>query len=170
MRLGEADELAQGSVPSAYKYRAWRLSDAITLVARCELNGVQDAKGGADQKLLIRALTEFDSKVTGMDWRAKIETQRGAVIATELKNNANKLAKWTACALRSTATIRGPAVRVTLLGTCTRGLGWPALKACPRTPSRLRLGARAVSALARRARARATPSGGGRRAGSCSAR
>ena len=45
------------------------------------------------------ALTEFDSKVTGMDWRSKIETQRGAVIATELKNNANKLAKWTCQAL-----------------------------------------------------------------------
>ena len=36
-----------------------------------------------------------------MDWRAKLETQRGAVLATELKNNANKLAKWTAAALVS---------------------------------------------------------------------
>lgn len=33
-----------------------------------------------------------------MDWRQKLETQRGAVLATELKNNANKLAKWTAAA------------------------------------------------------------------------
>ena len=49
--------------------------------------------------LSVKALTEFDSKVTGMDWRSKIETQRGAVIATELKNNANKLAKWTCQAL-----------------------------------------------------------------------
>merc|ERR1712216_744870 len=48
---------------------------------------------------------EFDSKVTGMDWRSKIETQRGAVIATELKNNANKLAKWTCCALLAGADI-----------------------------------------------------------------
>ena len=35
---------------------------------------------------------------TGVDWRQKLETQRGAVLATELKNNANKLAKWTAAA------------------------------------------------------------------------
>ena len=37
--------------------------------------------------------------LAGVDWRAKLETQRGAVLATELKNNANKLAKWTAAAL-----------------------------------------------------------------------
>ncbi|EXB30288.1 Eukaryotic translation initiation factor 3 subunit D [Morus notabilis] len=35
--------------------------------------------------------------------RQKLETQRGAVLATELKNNANKLAKWTAQALLSSA-------------------------------------------------------------------
>ena len=34
-----------------------------------------------------------------MDWRQKIENQRGAVLATELKNNAAKLARWTAAAL-----------------------------------------------------------------------
>ena len=32
-----------------------------------------------------------------------MENQRGAVLATELKNNANKLAKWTAAALISGA-------------------------------------------------------------------
>lgn len=36
---------------------------------------------------------------TGVDWRQKLENQRGAVLATELKNNANKIAKWTAAAL-----------------------------------------------------------------------
>ena len=39
----------------------------------------------------------------GVDWRQKMENQRGAVLATELKNNANKLAKWTAAALVSGA-------------------------------------------------------------------
>ena len=39
--------------------------------------------------------------LAGVDWRHKLETQRGAVLATELKNNANKLAKWTAAALVS---------------------------------------------------------------------
>ncbi|KAL0407378.1 UNVERIFIED_CONTAM: Eukaryotic translation initiation factor 3 subunit D [Sesamum latifolium] len=49
--------------------------------------------------LTLNALNEFDPKYSGVDWRQKLETQRGAVLATELKNNANKLAKWTAQAL-----------------------------------------------------------------------
>ncbi len=35
----------------------------------------------------------------GVEWKQKLESQRGAVLAIELKNNANKLAKWTASAL-----------------------------------------------------------------------
>ena len=34
-----------------------------------------------------------------MDWRAKLDTQRGAVLATELKNNSCKIGKWTASAM-----------------------------------------------------------------------
>ena len=42
------------------------------------------------------ALNEIDAKlVGGVVWRSKLESQRGAVLATELKNNSNKLAKWT---------------------------------------------------------------------------
>ena len=41
-------------------------------------------------------LNEWDHKEAGTsDWRQKIDAQRGAVLATELKNNACKLAKWT---------------------------------------------------------------------------
>ena len=81
-----------------YRYRKWKLSEDVSLVVRCELNGITEAKG-ANQTLSVKCLTEFDSKITGVDWRQKIETQKGAVIATELKNNANKLAKWTCCAM-----------------------------------------------------------------------
>lgn len=35
----------------------------------------------------------------GVDWRQKLDSQRGAVLATELKNNSNKLARWTCCAI-----------------------------------------------------------------------
>ncbi|MEE6523785.1 hypothetical protein FKM82_022829, partial [Ascaphus truei] len=35
----------------------------------------------------------------GVDWRQKLDSQRGAVIATELKNNSYKLARWTCCAM-----------------------------------------------------------------------
>ena len=53
--------------------------------------------------MTLNALNEFDPKYSGVDWRQKLETQRGAVLATELKNNANKLAKWTAQALLASA-------------------------------------------------------------------
>lgn len=50
------------------------------------------------EDLFIRlyTLNELDAKLTGgVDWRQKLDSQRGAVLATELKNNSNKLAKWT---------------------------------------------------------------------------
>ena len=43
------------------------------------------------------AFNEWDSKFcNGINWRQKIDSQKSAVLATELKNNSNKLAKWTA--------------------------------------------------------------------------
>lgn len=36
---------------------------------------------------------------SGVDWRSKLDTQKGAVLATELQNNSCKLAKWTLQAL-----------------------------------------------------------------------
>ena len=37
----------------------------------------------------------FSQHSGGVDWRQKLDVQRGAVLANELKNNACKLAKWT---------------------------------------------------------------------------
>ena len=55
--------------------------------------------GDTTQLVAVHALNEFDPKWSGVDWRQKLDQQRGAVLATELKNNANKIAKWTAAAL-----------------------------------------------------------------------
>lgn len=86
----------------AYRYRKWKLDEDTHLVARCEVHSLLDAKGQTNF-LTLNALNEFDPKLTGVDWRQKLEIQRGAVLATELKNNANKLAKWTAQALLASA-------------------------------------------------------------------
>ncbi|KAL8160922.1 hypothetical protein V2J09_012411 [Rumex salicifolius] len=86
----------------AYRYRRWKLDDDMYLVARCELQSMLDLNNQR-QFLTLNALNEFDPKYSGVDWRQKLETQRGAVLATELKNNANKLAKWTAQALLGSA-------------------------------------------------------------------
>ncbi|XP_004485789.1 eukaryotic translation initiation factor 3 subunit D-like [Cicer arietinum] len=86
----------------AYRYRRWKLDDEMYLVARCEVHSVVELNKQRSF-LTLNALNEFDPKYSGVDWRQKLETQRGAVLATELKNNANKLAKWTAQALLASA-------------------------------------------------------------------
>lgn len=66
------------------------------LVARCEHDAVMQGPQGETQFLSIKALNEWDSKLaSGVEWRQKLDTQRGAVLANELRNNSCKLAKWT---------------------------------------------------------------------------
>jgi len=99
--LGEERKVPVEDAPSgvAYRYRKWQLNEKRDAIVRTEVNGVAESRGQS-ALLCARALLEYDSKVSQtVDWRAKIETQRGAVIATELKNNSNKLAKWTCCAI-----------------------------------------------------------------------
>ncbi|KAI3818730.1 hypothetical protein L1987_12546 [Smallanthus sonchifolius] len=95
---GEGEEVAS----VGYRYRRWKLDNDVSLVSRCEVQSVMEVNG---QKsfMTVNALNEFDPKYSGVDWRRKLDTQRGAVLATELKNNANKLAKWTAQAILASA-------------------------------------------------------------------
>ncbi|OLN95931.1 Eukaryotic translation initiation factor 3 subunit D [Colletotrichum chlorophyti] len=89
----------------AYKYRKFDLStnseeENFYLVVRTEVDAVQkNAISGDDQLVTLHALNEFDSKAQGsggaLDWRTKLVSQRGAVVATEMKNNSCKLARWT---------------------------------------------------------------------------
>jgi translation initiation factor 3 subunit D len=96
--VGEEEVGPIGSV--GYRYRKWKLSDDLTLVARCEVEGVlPSSTSNKEQFISIKALNEYDPKVGGLDWRQKLDTQRGAVLATELKNNSNKLARWAAQAI-----------------------------------------------------------------------
>ncbi|XP_008474839.1 eukaryotic translation initiation factor 3 subunit D [Diaphorina citri] len=95
------EEEEEGEVASvAYKYRKWDLGEGIGLVARCEHDGVLASPNGDLQFLNIKALNEWDSKLSGgVEWRQKLDVQRGAVLANELRNNSCKLAKWTVQAL-----------------------------------------------------------------------
>lgn len=96
--IGDDEEAEIASV--AYRYRKWNLSNGITLVARCEHDAIMTSPTGDMQFLTLKALNEWDSKVAnGVEWRQKLDTQRGAVLANELRNNACKLAKWTVQAL-----------------------------------------------------------------------
>ncbi|KAJ9522640.1 hypothetical protein QJQ45_019730 [Haematococcus lacustris] len=86
------------------RYRKWRLNEEseLDIVVRCEVDGMINNKG-EDQLLSIKALNEFDMRA--QDWRKKVESQRGAVLAFETKNNKYKMAKWTASALLAGADI-----------------------------------------------------------------
>ena len=98
-------EQEDGSEPlgsKAYKYRRFDLSlseeEPMHLIVRAELDAV--VKSGKDNQFLtVKALNEFDARAQGaggaLDWRAKLGSQMGAVVATEMKNNSCKLARWT---------------------------------------------------------------------------
>lgn len=86
----------------AYRYRKWKLGDDVTLVVRCEHDAVTTSSpNDKPQFITIKAFNEWgDAKTTNtIDWRQKLDVQRGAVLASELKNNSNKLGKWTIQAL-----------------------------------------------------------------------
>jgi translation initiation factor 3 subunit D len=102
-----AQEEETGEIASvAYRYRKWDLGNGIELICRCEHDSATYGSNGELQLMNIKALNEWDSRFCGgVDWRSKLDTQRGAVLATELKNNSCKIAKWTACALLASSDI-----------------------------------------------------------------
>jgi translation initiation factor 3 subunit D len=97
------DSMEPASV--AFRYRSFELDPGTTVVCRTELHGI--VKG--TQYMTAFALNEYaPAPAPGAgpahppqnpSWREKIDSQRGAVLATELKNNSFKLAKWTAQSL-----------------------------------------------------------------------
>lgn len=100
-----ASEETEPLASKAYKYRRFDLSlerdeEPLNLIVRTEVDAVlKNPVNGENQQVIVRALNEFDSKAQGsgnaLDWRSKLSSQRGAVIATEMKNNSLKLARWT---------------------------------------------------------------------------
>lgn len=101
------DEMEPASV--AYRYRRFNMAnDSIKLVVRTELHGVVKKGASSSQYMTAFALNEFNNtrnsqqghnNAGSINWRDKIDSQRGAVLATEIRNNSCKLAKWTAQSL-----------------------------------------------------------------------
>jgi translation initiation factor 3 subunit D len=94
------DEDPETLASRGYRYRKFDLSisedeNPVTLIVRTEVDGVVKSATGEDQFITIKALNEFDPKShAAIDWRSKLDSQRGAVVATEMKNNSCKLARW----------------------------------------------------------------------------
>lgn len=97
----------------AYKYRRFDISsegadEPLNMIVRTEVDAVaKNNLSGEDQQITIHALNEFDNKAQGsggaLDWRSKLASARGAVVATEMKNNSCKLARWTTQAILAKA-------------------------------------------------------------------
>ncbi|KAI8912634.1 translation initiation factor eIF-3, subunit D [Gorgonomyces haynaldii] len=106
----------------AYRYRRWELGDTVLLM-RTQLDAavhapkaggepvpdIADASHPVEETLFarVKCLNEFDYRAVGAggapDWRQNLDSQRGAVLATEMKNNSNKLSRWTTEAILSGA-------------------------------------------------------------------
>ncbi len=87
----------------AYRYRLFDLSineeESFHLLARTQVDAyIPGTSPGKEQYVTLKTLNEFDSRAQGAggapDWRSKLDSQRGAVVSTEMKNNSAKLAKW----------------------------------------------------------------------------
>ncbi|RJE26904.1 hypothetical protein PHISCL_00711 [Aspergillus sclerotialis] len=108
-----ATEETEPLASKGYKYRRFDLSleadeQPLNLIVRAEVDAVmKNPVTGDDQHLVLKALNEFDPKAQGsggaLDWRTKLASQRGAVVATEMKNNSSKLARWTTQAILAKA-------------------------------------------------------------------
>jgi translation initiation factor 3 subunit D len=95
-----------------YKYRRFDLSvseeEPVHIIVRTEVDAViKSPVGKGEQFMTIKALNEFDDKAQGAggapNWRDKLVSQKGAVIATEMKNNSCKLARWATQAILAKA-------------------------------------------------------------------
>jgi len=72
----------------------------MSIAIRTEVNAKTLGTGGQKQFVSIKVLNEYDPKL-GTSWRKNLEAQRGAILATELKNNSYKIGRWTAQAILS---------------------------------------------------------------------
>jgi len=104
----DEDDIEEGMEPAsvAFRYRRFDLDSSTSLFCRTELHGVTKKT----QYMTAFALNEYTPPTNNVPanaqqpaWRDRIDNQRGAVLASELKNNSFKLAKWTAQSLLSGA-------------------------------------------------------------------
>lgn len=89
----------------AYRYRRFEVTKNFELLVRTTVNAVvrKRAGGGAVKPTYVAlgTLNEWDHKAAGypMEWRKSADTQRGNLMALEMKNNSHKLARFTLSAL-----------------------------------------------------------------------
>jgi len=83
----------ENSIEVGYRYNKWNLDDDIVVLARTQIDGVVEDKGQT-KFISINAINEHESYKFGIEFRKKLDSQRAAILATEIKNNSTKFAKW----------------------------------------------------------------------------
>merc|ERR1712066_803480 len=95
-------ECANSMVPPSrmYRYREFDLGsdreEKTKIFIRTEVDGYEPGSSSKNPKYVtIKALNEWDSRYcNGINWRSTLEKQTSAVLATEMKNNSFKVARW----------------------------------------------------------------------------
>ncbi|KAI7873112.1 eukaryotic translation initiation factor 3 subunit D [Mucor mucedo] len=108
------NESSEELASCGYRYREFDLSnpgaeeeeEKIQMIVRTEVDAAVKT-GDNTSYVTIRALNEFDPTAQGaggaLPWKKSLDSQRGAVVATEMRNNAAKLARWAVQALLADA-------------------------------------------------------------------
>eukprot|EP00049_Salpingoeca_infusionum_P017829 m.354533 g.354533 ORF g.354533 m.354533 type:complete len:537 (-) comp17048_c0_seq1:2277-3887(-) len=92
--VGKSGKVFDEAASVAYSYRLFDFEDGCKLVVRGEHNAL-DIIDKKPKFAAVKAMLEWDPVANGAtDWRRKLVNQHGTVLATELRNNACKLARW----------------------------------------------------------------------------
>ena len=81
-----------------YRYRMWNLGEDMNVAVRCEVDGMI-TRQGSNQLLTVRTFNQGVVGANDVDWKRKLEHQSAAALAMEVKNNSNRVARWTLAAL-----------------------------------------------------------------------
>lgn len=107
--LNSGREASSGGVRGAYRYTKIDLTSVEATGSESELSGGNTAGGKGENVMIVRSqvrsctssyvplpifpLLEVQGMSTGMDWRSKLDTQPGAILAHEIRNNGAQLAR-----------------------------------------------------------------------------
>merc|ERR1712113_75692 len=100
----EDEDDAQEAASGAYRYRKITLPgdskaeneferQPCSMIVRTEVNCRLPESSGTKGYVSVKALNEYDPKLN-YSWRSQLESQRGACLAIELRNNSFKLGRW----------------------------------------------------------------------------
>lgn len=90
-KLGDDNKALKGDRKVGFIYKKFILEGKSEVVIRVEVDSYIKDSNGKENLCMVKALNEYDLST---DWRKKLETHRGALVTTEIRNNSCKVNKW----------------------------------------------------------------------------